>query len=596
MDYKLTKISDNRIANCTDQLDMAVFSSGSDITKQAFTAISATNSNWTFNIPIGSQSLILDRAITNQADVYFTLYITGIANGNSCLSSLGTMDSLGQFPLNSLFQTSSCTINSSSSSIQSRDIVPQILRMCDQNKLAKSNQGTPAYVDKYYYNYIDGNGASNNALGDLTVGGYQEQVFGRGAFPITIDLIQRWALADAARYPAGAVTDNSPISANGGDQFLVKCHTTLIEPLIGLAPWLFEDSDKNSMGIYGVQTCTFNMTIDQSLNRFWSSAVLAPKVLTITLGQATTGGVAGANGGNGFANVQMNMTFLSPQPSDAIHLPLKNIVPYTNYSQVLTAQQGANLAPAVASDTGALVLTSRTITSNTITLSVIPDQIWVCCRVPMANKTINSTNSYFVIQKVVAQFANKSGIFSNLNSFDLNTLANKNGLQQGASFLEWNGVAMKGAVQVPTSGSFFCFSPIDMGLDDMHTCGSSGQYTFSIQVTVANQSLVALPYELAICTVESGLFITQEAQSMIQIGVLSSQDVLSAKENKEVIPSDNYQEQTGGASSARMRTAVKHFRKHHHNNGARHQEEQGSGMSAGNLSAGRRHGLHKYIR
>ena len=61
MDYKLTKISDNRIANCTDQLDMAVFSSGSDITKQAFTAISATNSNWTFNIPIGSQSLILSR-------------------------------------------------------------------------------------------------------------------------------------------------------------------------------------------------------------------------------------------------------------------------------------------------------------------------------------------------------------------------------------------------------------------------------------------------------------------------------------------------------------------------------------------------------
>ena len=155
---------------------------------------------------------------------------------------------------------------------------------------------------------------------------------------------------------------------------------------------------------------------------------------------------------------------------------------------------------------------------------------------------------------------------------------------------------MKGAVQVPTSGSFFCFNPIDMGLDDMHTCGSSGQYTFSIQVTVANQSLVALQYELAICTVESGLFITQEAQSMIQIGVLSSQDVLSAKENKEVIPSDNYLEQTGGASSARMRTAVKHFRKHHHHNGARYHEEQGSGMSAGNLSAGRRHGLHKYIR
>jgi len=596
MDYKLTKISDNRIANCTDQLDMAVFSSGSDITKQAFNAISSTNSNWTFNIPIGSQSLIIDRSITAQSDVYFTLYITNIPNTVNCLASLGSGDALGQFPLNSLFQTSNCTINSSSSSIQSRDIVPQILRMCDQNRLAKSNQGTPAYVDKYYYNYADGSGASNNALGDITVGGYQEQVFGRGAFPIVIDLIQHWTFADRGNYPAIAPTDASTASTNAGDQWLIKCHTTLCEPLIGLAPWLFEDSDKNSMGIYGVQTCTFNMTIDQSLNRFWSSAVSANKTLTVTLGQATTGTVPGANGGNGFANTCINMTFLSPQPSDAIHLPLKNIVPYNNYSQVITAMSGQLAQATQANINAPLVMASKVITSNTIVLSVIPDLIYVCCRVPMANKTINSTNSYFVIQKVVAQFANKSGIFSNLNAFDLNRLSNKNGLQQGASFLEWNGVATKGgAVQIPSSGSFFVFSPVDMGLDDMHTSGSAGQYTLSLQVTVANQSLVALNYELAICTVESGLFITQEGQSQIQVGVLTPQDVLSAKENKEVIPSDNYEEQTGGASSARMRTAVKHFRKHHHNNGARHQEEQGV-MSAGAMSAGHRRGLHKYIR
>jgi len=169
-DFSLVKIPDERIAGCTDKLQMGVFSSGADVTKNGFNAISASNSAISFNIPVGSQSLILDRHITMEATVYWQLTIGGIPADANALN-IGVNTALQAFPLNSLFLTCSSQINNSNTSIQSQNIAPLILRMTDQYNLSKQNGGTPNYIDKYFLDYTQAAGATTNMLGSYLAGG-----------------------------------------------------------------------------------------------------------------------------------------------------------------------------------------------------------------------------------------------------------------------------------------------------------------------------------------------------------------------------------------------------------------------------------------
>ena len=600
-DFKLVKVPDERISGCSDVLTMGVMSSGSEITKQSFNAISSSNSSINFNIPIGSQSLIIDRKVTVQTDVYWQLTIgPGVANGQDALT-LGK-DSLQAFPLNSIFLTSNSQINTSNTSVQSQQIAPLIQRMTDQLTLAKSNPGCPNNIDKYYQSLVDmATGGSNNAMAPYIAGNNVEYLYGRGSFPIVCDSIQHWANADVgANYPNGACTDASLVSDNNNNMWVVKFHTTLIEPIFGLAPWLSEDSHLNSAGLYGVANCQFSFTIDQTLKRFWSTGTALPiNAYVIQLGQSVTGvgaGSAMANQGLGFANAKINMTFLSPQPSDAINLPLKNCVPYQNYNQLITAVGNVG------------VNASSNKLTNTLTLSVVPDLIMVCVRKPMGLCTIKDANAFFTINKVVVQFSNKSGILSTLESFDLFQLSKRYGLQE-MSYIEWQGsvptayaVSVGGNCMTPmyTTGSVLCFSPVALGLPDYITAGSAGQYTLTIDVTYKNTCAVAQDGEIAVTCVESGVFICQEGQSSIQIGVMTKDDVLDAKDSKEIIPQDNFEAQSGGSMTARIRTGMKHFLKHiNHqkvNNHREHnqlEEEHGGAFSAGKRGHGK---LNKYIR
>jgi len=627
-DFSLVKIPDERIAGCTDKLQMGVFSSGADVTKNNFNAISVSNSAISFNIPIGSQSLIVDRHITMEATCYWQLTITGIAKNHQALT-IGDFDALQAFPLNSLFLTSSSQINNSNTSIQTQNIAPLILKMTDQYNLSKQNGGTPNYIDKYYYSFIDGTGETNNALGSYGSGGFgTEYVWGRGAFPITIMSIQHWVQAggqDGADEPAfgeedgeegdngentsGTVSPNYPnarsydsslTSTGHDDVWVIKMASTFREPLIGLSPWLMEETPHNSAGIYGLSTLQFNFTIDQSLKRFWSTAqyelvTASPSQYSISAGHNIIGSDPNQTAyglfGNTTSGVKMHITFLSPQPSDAINLPMKNIVPYQTYNQTITS------VPKLASGVTA------TYTTNTITMSVVPDLVMVCVRKPMNSMTIADSNSFCTINNVVVQFSNRSGIFSSLGSYDLFEISKRNGLQE-VSFLEWNGSVFGGAhgtqtANIATSGSLLVMNPVNWSLPDWICPGSAGQYTFSIIVTYTNNDSFAQPCEIAVTCIESGMLITESGQSALQIGVLSKDDCLDAKESHVIIPQDNFAEQSGGSLQAKIRTGIKHFQKFFHDkhNNKQDNREGQEESSGGAFSAGKRHGkLHKYIR
>ena len=67
----------------------------------------------------------------------------------------GVTDALSAFPLRSLVNTMTCTINNNSVSMNVQDILPILLRLCDPDELAEYESTTPTTLD-YLANYRDG--------------------------------------------------------------------------------------------------------------------------------------------------------------------------------------------------------------------------------------------------------------------------------------------------------------------------------------------------------------------------------------------------------------------------------------------------------
>ena len=646
--FKTVKISDPRISNCTDKLAVAVFSGPAEITSNKFKANSAGASNWSFQCNIPSPSTVIDRNVYIGSTVNFQITIgpVGAQYGDQRVGAtkltgaqipldelcidIGGSDGLQAFPLNQLFSNASVTINNSSTSIQTQSILQALLRSSSAKVLAKYNGGCPALSDRFYLNYADAlASASTNVLADVEGSTFSDgNLMTRGAHPITFTSIVHntftygGGAANANNNPA---VDASLISAGVQDSWVIGLSTVLYEPLIGLSPFLWEGSSSkyNSQGLYGVNACSFNFTIDSTLSRFWSACNYpSPSGWSIALGNTVSP--------TPFTNVFIYMKFLTIQPSDAERLPLKNIVPYTNWTQYITS--GLPPIPYTLATN-----TKGTATLNTISMSlaVVPDLIYVMVRIPQAQMNPFLSSAFMTITGVVCQFNNRSGLLANYSSLDLYNLSVKNGLQD-CSYNEWSGGALwqltaggipltPGTANVPPStlalantqgnvnmaGSLLILSPVDFGIPDWCSPGLSGQFLLQFQLSVqsnyngvyiAGGPVATMPYtpiynipvEVDIIVQESGLFITESGQSSIEIAMLSKDDILDSKGSTEHIPNDAYNEEVGGSIHNRNRSALKGFPKHHHAHHIHRHEEHGGAMSAG-AHHSRKGKLSKYV-
>ena len=648
--FKTVKISDERISNCTDKLDVGVFSGPAETTMNKFKANSASASSWTFQVNIPSPNIVIDRNLYVGTTVNFVIKIgpVGVAQadqqppankltgaqipaGQLCID-IGGSDALQAFPLNQLFTTSSVTINNSATSVQTQSILQALLRSSSAKKLAKYNGGSPALSDRFYLNYTDGvDTAASNVLADVKGFTFADDyVMTRGAHPITITSIVHntytYAVANGHPTSANPVVNASLVSAGPQDSWVIGLSTVLYEPLIGLAPFLWEggSSTHNSMGLYGVNAMSFNFTIDSTLSRFWSACRYpSPSGWSVSLAQA-----------NPFTDVFLHMKFLTVQPSDAERMPLKNIVPYTNWTPYISSgNQSFTYDPAYP-----LAYPQHTLSTITMSLAVVPDLIYIMVRIPQSQMNPFLSSSFFTINSIVCQFNNKSGILSNYSSYDLYNLSVKNGLQD-VSYVEWIGGAQlallpagvpeppPGTPAIPaptnvqnaniggylnTAGSLCILSPTDFGLPDFLAPGVSGQYNLQFQISctsnydgvyIAGVNMPAtMPYtpvyvitpEVVVLVQESGLFITESGQSSVEVAMLSKDDVLDAKSNTEHVPGDSYNDMVAGSIHNRCRSAVggMHKKSHHHH--IRHSEpEYGGAISAGSLKRGSK--LKKYI-
>lgn len=156
------------------------------LTNAPFNAISATSSQHTYNIYVPSENVFCDRhvlwtsGVALRATVQIPTATVVLANQGTSVIAPGKDFALAPLPLNQLCQTISATINDTTSTINSQDVLTPVLRMTDSapNRLCRT---APTMLDTYA-NYNDAYGTAANPLAGYDYATDKDRV-PNGAFP-----------------------------------------------------------------------------------------------------------------------------------------------------------------------------------------------------------------------------------------------------------------------------------------------------------------------------------------------------------------------------------------------------------------------------
>ena len=578
-------IKDSRLADITSVETYAVLSSGSQVTANQISATSKSTSSLVFSVQVPSENVVIDRNVLLRANVNFTIQINAagnVANGISATPigalafSYGETNSFQAYPLNSLFTTSTATINNCNVSVNLRDVLPQLLTLNDARDLCKYNGMTPCYPDSTYATFSQGVGANNNALGGTYNNGFDVNFNPRGAFPLTsLQVVHTWTNG------AGAIIkDASLICVTGlaSETWVITIDALLCEPLMGLSPFIFGDPEYSAQGLLGINNMSLVFNIGD-LQRFWSCA--SRNILSISLNNSS------------FTTCELLLTYLSLQPTDVVET--KNIVPYIDLPRFIsnsTITLPAFVPPVIAYP--AVQPTQPVgvqIISNSIQLSSIPDKFIICVRKQMSQQTTFDSSSFMCISNIVINFNNSSGLLSNFSQQDLWRLSKNGGSNQSWNAFSGfsNGNSATGTGEpVSTIGSLLVISADQLSLPNYLCSGSQGNFNFQYTVSCYNTQQEAVPVELVLICANSGIMISQQGISNLYTGLLNKEVVLKTCEEQSVDPvsSVEYNRMIGGAFHNRPLTAMhKLIRKRGGVLSAGQTGSQSSGGSMGTMAA-----------
>ena len=518
-------VFDGRIVQ--PQARYAVDKGALSLTNAPFNAISASASQFTFNVNVPSQNVFLDRAVDWSANCLLALSVQ-INNAVSPyvlgqpVLSFGKDCALAPFPLNSLTATMTATINDTSVVINTDTVLKEVLRLTDykKNRLVRT---CPTMLDKYG-SYNDAYLAVNSPLAsyldatesaEVPNGAWWNIQFcdstgavltGNGNYAVSG---QNYAYLDGI-----PVRDQAVYLADATYPLFVQFFST--EKLV-LAPFIFADSKEYDTGLFGINNIQIVMNL--------KSGDGVARVIRYTTGNGRTiASCALSNyavSGSPFQNARLNCQFLTP--SLDIPLPSKSSVPYLEFPRYISNNYSALTAGTVA-----------TLSSQTIVLPQIPDMLIIYCK-PQAYADASEADFYLPITGININFDNFSGLLSSHTSEELYRMAVHNGLEM--DWNEWRGRARSGRTgkNIQTVGGFLILKPgQDITLQAGQAPGLIGNYTLQFQATVENTSSATRTPVLFVITVNSGFFETLAGSSRIVKGVLSEADVISAEPVMEV--------------------------------------------------------------
>jgi hypothetical protein len=201
---------------------------------------------------------------------------------------------------------------------------------------------------------------------------------------------------------------------------------------------------------------------------------------------------------------------------------------------------------------------TTTVVSNIIQLTANPSRMFVCVRLPVTTPNYWAyTKSYLPISNVQITYANKGGILSTANQYQLYQLSKKNNSKQTweefSGFVPINDAATGGVSLAPSIGSLLILKPtLDFGLPESIANNSLGQYNLSIRLTVTNQFPYAITPELFILCEYDGNIYLKDGVGIDTISNVNQELVFQTKDSNREMPKDELNHLSGGSITGKI--------------------------------------------
>ena len=559
-DIEKLAVFDSRIVQTRPKY--AVEKGALSLTNSPFNAISQTQSQHTYNIYVPSENVYVDRALEWSSTVFLKIDVrlNDTAGGQypvgQPLFQFGVDGSLSAFPLNALCATMTATINDTTTTINSQDVLTEVLRLTDY-KANRLQRTCPTMLDKYQQN-ADALNATNDPISGYNnmSHDYHEQPNGSW-YNVSYTRPDGSPVVAGVPYPCpnginvNINPDGIPVSTDQGAGVVNGLYSVYIkfrstEKLV-LSPFVFADEHSDDTGLFGINNIQLVMNM-RDPNR----AIRLRDSFVGTTEKLYYGGGVGANtwtppisynttaSSGVFNDSVINVQFLTP--SLDIPLPPKSVVPYMEFPRYITQPQNTVMASG----------TTAQLQSQTITLPQIPDLLIIYVKAIADPATVAQDRSldpslpqfgasYLPIETSVdgsrttaplsINFDNFSGLLSSQTSEQLYAMSVRNGLE-----MDWNTWAGFGRVptgsgggRISTVGGFLVLKPsYDITLQSGQAPSLVGNFTLQFNVRVRNTFAFPVQPQIYVITANSGWFESVRGSSRILKGVLSEQDIISA--------------------------------------------------------------------
>ena len=539
MDISKYSVVDPRIVQ--HKAKYAVEKGALSITNATFQAIANSSSQQTFQVQVPSENVFVDRAVdwVNTVRCVITLPFTAAPPTGAALLQPGVDFSLAPFPVHQSVNTMTATINDQTVTVNTSDVLPQILRLADLAK-TRAQRTCPTMLDRYWA-VQSTSAAPNSPVSDYATA-YLNSEVGNGAWGNLKFYVP--GQAGTATCTVSTVTGVAcPISIDGtsglpkltlptggsaltAGSLTVGVEFTTAEKLV-LPPFIFADEDELSTGLFGVQNIQFTANFSPSAGR---SFRLADRAEYTAAGPSIAWDTSAPNG-SPFTTALLQLQFLTP--SLDVPLPSKSIVPWMEFPRYISPTSGP-LLPNVAT----------VISSQTITLSSIPDLLvlYVKTQQYTTGGVLDPTQCDWSlpISKISVNFDNFSGLLANHSQYELYKMSVNNGIDM--DFNEWSGQGWVAPADATTpygqtalvGGPLVLRPGRDFALSTGMAPGLVGNFTLQFDLTVNNYTGVtygsgSVPgVSVYTVAVNSGFFETMKGSSRILKGVVTEQDILGA--------------------------------------------------------------------
>jgi hypothetical protein len=513
-------------------------------------AQTTSDSSVQWNVQVPSENVFVDRAIDLLAQQYGWVTVTVTAPAGVTIPSGASLAGLiapAAFPIQQSVTQSSATINDTTVTVNTQDVLAQVLRLSDMS-VARMQRTCPTMLDRYA-KYPDTNAVTNSPLG-LYGQGYSPDEIPNGAFngfqfTNAAGVVPTSSPTVVGGYTIvnGVPTLTATLTAGNSLDIPIYFTWTSVEKLL-LPPFIFTGQEELSTGLFGVQNFQVQLNIaPASLARsirvssgLSLQSTTAGEFGTAALKSGTTfnWGVSGNTAVFGTTKPRLLVQFLTP--SLDIPLPPKSIVPWMEFPRYITS----NLTtPTSAPIVFGMDVSGTSFPSITTTLPNIPDLMMIYAR-PTSYPDPSNADWTLPITRISLNFDNFSGLLANHRAYQLYKMSVDNGLNMDWS--QWSGqvnAELSGAADtglagtlggaVGSAGGALVLRPgRDFALQAGQAPGLVGNFTVQFDLTVQNNTGYTGLFNIYLVPISSGFFETIKGSSRIIKGVLTEQDILSA--------------------------------------------------------------------